>query len=199
VQVGLVSWGRGCAVYPGVYSRISEVYTWIRDQICYKSVDPPSYMQCQDSERNPIYVPAVIAVPPAPTPPPTQSPTLSSSYPPTWSPVVAIIEPVPQATSSSIPKPSTAPSSRPSQSSVSISFPSSSRSPIEKTNVKNGLPESPKPIPTSVADDQTTTSGVLGNPPDHHTSSAAVHPVIVPWKWILLLSFFTMHVYFFPL
>jgi Trypsin len=55
VQVGIVSWGRGCAVYPGVYSRISSGYDWIRGEVCYKSVSPPWYMGCQPEERNPIY------------------------------------------------------------------------------------------------------------------------------------------------
>jgi hypothetical protein len=52
-QVGLVSWGRGCAVYPGVYSRVSSGFDWIRSQVCWLSDDPPSYFQCTDDERGP--------------------------------------------------------------------------------------------------------------------------------------------------
>lgn len=28
--VGVVSWGKGCATYPGVYARVSSVRYWIR-------------------------------------------------------------------------------------------------------------------------------------------------------------------------
>lgn len=49
IQVGLVSWGRGCAVYPGVYSRISSAYEWIRWQICNLSIEPPAYFKCEAS------------------------------------------------------------------------------------------------------------------------------------------------------
>ena len=47
--VGLVSWGRGCAVLPGVYSRISYIYDWVQEQLCQMSVDPPSYLECRGS------------------------------------------------------------------------------------------------------------------------------------------------------
>ena len=55
VLVGVVSWGRGCALYPGVYSRVSMGFNWIRSEVCYKSLNPPDYLNCQTDERGPIY------------------------------------------------------------------------------------------------------------------------------------------------
>jgi len=62
VLVGLVSWGRGCAIYPGVYSRVSMAYVWIRAQVCYKSLYPPASLECLPSERDPIYAEAEAAL-----------------------------------------------------------------------------------------------------------------------------------------
>ena len=74
LQVGIVSWGRGCALYPGVYSRVSSGYPWIRSHICWSSRNPPAYMKCADSERSPEFIQE------APTLSPVDQPKDSSSH-----------------------------------------------------------------------------------------------------------------------
>jgi len=51
--VGLVSWGRGCGKYPGVYTRISYVFPWLRSRLCRYSTDPPPYLECRPEELSP--------------------------------------------------------------------------------------------------------------------------------------------------
>lgn len=52
LQIGIVSWGEDCAdsIFPGVASRVSVAWDWIRDRVC--SIDgatgTPSYFGCTD-------------------------------------------------------------------------------------------------------------------------------------------------------
>ncbi|KAL7462188.1 hypothetical protein ACHAXS_002576 [Conticribra weissflogii] len=48
IQIGVVSWGIGCSGgYPGVYSRVSTAYDWIRDRVCEESINPPESFRCR--------------------------------------------------------------------------------------------------------------------------------------------------------
>ena len=71
LQVGLVSWGRGCGKYPGVYTRISVIFPWIRARVCWHSAHPPAYLACRSEEQSPALKPsaqpsAPLFIPPSP-------------------------------------------------------------------------------------------------------------------------------------
>ena len=42
--VGVISWGFGCGIFPGVSARVSKAFGWISETVCEESTNPPSYL-----------------------------------------------------------------------------------------------------------------------------------------------------------
>mmetsp|Transcript_12587 Transcript_12587/g.28835 ORF Transcript_12587/g.28835 Transcript_12587/m.28835 type:complete len:413 (+) Transcript_12587:225-1463(+) len=127
VQIGVVSWGIGCAYLPGVFSRTSSAYDWIRTVVCEDSAEPP--MSLCDTERMPSTAPSSSSSPsgmPSLSTEPSMAPTGGPSSEPSGSPSVApSVYPTltikPSATPSEVP--SLAPSSWPTRSSLPSASP----------------------------------------------------------------------------
>jgi hypothetical protein len=53
VVVGIVSWGIGCGIMPGVFARVSSGYDWIQATVCEMSNYPPGSL-CGEPTNAPI-------------------------------------------------------------------------------------------------------------------------------------------------
>jgi len=129
VQIGVVSWGIGCAYLPGVFSRTSSAYDWIREVVCEDSAEPPDSL-C-DLERMPSTAPSSSSSPSAmpslstePSMEPTGGPTSVPSETPSLAPSV-----YPTLTNKPSAMPSEAPSLAPSSWPTISSLPSASPRP----------------------------------------------------------------------
>mmetsp|Transcript_25715 Transcript_25715/g.60894 ORF Transcript_25715/g.60894 Transcript_25715/m.60894 type:complete len:625 (-) Transcript_25715:849-2723(-) len=123
IQVGVVSWGFQCAstVFPGVYSRVSHQFPWLRAMICELSHDPPEYLLCPSPSLSPSTSPTTF-------PSSTTSPSISPS-------------------SSTSPSSSKAPSLSPSLSTSPTLVPSST--PTTLSQEPSSTPTSPSKLPSS--------------------------------------------------
>lgn len=161
VQVGVVSWGYGCAEQPGVYARVAQGYDWIREQVCSISENPPNSFACVGASDSDETKSAISSTPrpttrPA-TSPPTPQPSLSPSPSPTPNPTSM------RPTSSPTPQPILA-TSRPTREPTS--------SPV--TSTQPSLPKATTSSSTDHAPACSPSSGTMNRQSQPATSGGGV-------------------------
>lgn len=114
MQVGVVSWGTGCAtkVFPGVFGRVSSAYSWIKSIVCSESDVKPGHL-C--GTRSPISNPTKQPTN-QPTNPPTRKPTSQPTSQPTKKPTnQPTSKPTTRPTDAPLPLPTDLPSAMPNE------------------------------------------------------------------------------------
>jgi trypsin len=165
VQIGVVSWGIGCAYLPGVYGRVSYVIDWIKDTACDRSTETRWYTLCVTpyTTNQPTKQPT-----PQPTNEPTQQPTNEPTNEPTSAPSLSLM---PSTQPSLSLMPTTQPSSVPSES--PSSFPS--LRPSAKPSVLPSAVPSSSPTTSSQPSSQPSVT-----PSDFPSMSPTFYPTSSP-------------------
>jgi Trypsin len=173
IQVGISSFGQGCgeADFPGVYTRISAYETFILDQLCNQSGNPP--IEC-DGNTTPLPTSSPTGSPTRlPTASPTPLPTASPTPLPTASPTpLPTASPTPLPTASTTPLPTASPTRLPTASPTPLPTASTTPLPTPAQTLAR------TPVPTLVAvppTDPPTLSGATAPP----TLSGATAPPVL--------------------
>ena len=190
IIVGVVSWGIGCGVMPGVYSRASMGYDWIRSTVCEKSKYPPTRLCAGLTLKPSTSHPTTHK----PTDTPTQSPSATpSTMPTTKSPTThkPTDSPtqLPSATPSTMPStkgptthkptdspnqsPSATPSTMPKSKSPTTDKPSDSPTTMPKSTPSTESPTKSKPTKLPTTSDPTKLPATF-----QLTSSPIVQPTV---------------------